>query len=250
MAEKIEEALTPASVQFVMEKLSAYVLLFKKDPKMLQSLRGEVQQPCKNGALIWVEVTLQLRYNTCQEIEIMGVSRNIEKRKKTEKEILYLSTHDYLTGCYNRAFFEKRAEEELERSTRYHKPLSFLMLDLDFFKKINDTYGHMAGDGVLKQVAETINVILRSSDLFARFGGEEFIVLMPETTIDGAVNVAEKIRSAIENTFYPMNGKITVSIGVVGRNADESLDDLYRKADQQLYRAKASGRNRVVADKS
>ncbi|SHJ36722.1 diguanylate cyclase [Parasporobacterium paucivorans] len=250
MAEKMEEALTPSSVQFVMEKLSAHVPLFIKDPKMVQSLRGEVQQPCKNGEIIWVEVTLQLKYNTCQEIEIIGVSRNIEKRKKTEKEVLYLSTHDYLTGCYNRAFFEKRAEEELERSTRYHKPISFLMLDLDFFKKINDTYGHIAGDGVLKKFAETINAILRSSDIFARFGGEEFIVLIPETTIDGAVNVAEKICSAIENTVQPMNEKITVSIGVVERNADESLDDLYRRVDQQLYQAKASGRNRVVADKA
>ena len=180
----------------------------------------------------------------------MGVSRNIEKRKKTEQEILFFSTHDYLTGCYNRAFFEKRAKEELERATRYQKPLSLLMLDLDYFKKVNDTYGHMAGDGVLKQVTATINDILRSSDVFGRFGGEEFVMLSPETTVEGAVNVAEKIRSAIENTVCPMAGKITVSIGVVERTADDSLDDLYRRVDQQLYRAKTSGRNRVVADKS
>lgn len=154
MAEKIEEAMTPESAQFVMDKLSMHVPLFIKDPNMRRSLRGEVQQSCKNGELIWVGVTLQLRYNICNEIEIMGVSRNIEKRKKTEKEILYFSTHDYLTGCYNRAFFEKSAKEELERATRYQKQLSLLMLDLDCFKKVNDTYGHMAGDGVLKQVAD------------------------------------------------------------------------------------------------
>ncbi len=247
MAEKMEEALQPSSFQFVKEKLSTYVNLFIKDPKMVQSLRGEVQQPCKNGELIWVEVSLHFRYNTCQEIEIIGVSRNIEKRKRIEKEILYLNTHDYLTGCYNRAFFDKRAEEELERSIRYHKPVSLLMLDLDFFKKINDTYGHMAGDRVLKKVAETINGILRSSDILARFGGEEFIVLIPETTIDRAVNVAKKIRTAIENTVHPMTEKITASIGVVEFKADESLDDLYRRVDQQLYRAKSSGRNCVAA---
>jgi len=248
MAEKIEEALSPESSQFVMDKLSIHVPLFIKDPKLRRSLRGEVQLSCKNGELIWVEVTLQLRYNICNEIEIMGVSRNIEKRKKTEQEILYFSTHDYLTGCYNRAFFEKSAKEELERATRYQKPLSLLMLDLDYFKKVNDTYGHMAGDGVLKQVAATINDILRSSDIFGRFGGEEFVMLIPETTVEGAVNVAEKIRSAIENTVCPMAGKITVSIGVVERTADESLDDLYRRVDKQLYRAKTSGRNCVVAD--
>lgn len=249
MAEKIEEALTPSSVQFLMEMLTNIVPLFIKDPHMLQSMRGEVQQPCKDGKLIWVEVTLRLGYNANQEIEIIGVSRNIEKRKSTEKANIFLSTHDHLTGCYNRSYFEKRALEELERANRYSKYLSFLMLDLDFFKKINDTHGHMFGDEVLKSVVETVVFNLRSSDIFARFGGEEFIILIPETKLEGAVNIAEKIRLAIENTIHPMNEKVTVSIGVIERKENEYLDDVYKRVDQQLYLAKNSGRNCVVADR-
>lgn len=211
-------------------------------------MRGEVQQPCKNGELIWVEISLHLRYNSSLEIEIVGVSRNIQDRKNAEKGSLYFSSHDYLTGCYNRAFFEKNAIEELERSNRYHNPLSLLMLDLDYFKRINDTYGHMAGDEVLKQVSETVSGIIRSTDIFGRFGGEEFVVLIPETSVNGAVQVAEKIRLAIEKAVWPVDEIITVSIGVVERNLNESLDDLYRRVDHQLYQAKTAGRNRVVAD--
>ena len=122
------------------------------------------------------------------------------------------------------------------------------MLDLDYFKRINDTYGHMAGDEVLKQVSETVSGIIRSTDIFGRFGGEEFVVLIPETSVNGAVQVAEKIRLAIEKAVWPVDEIITVSIGVVERNLNESLDDLYRRVDHQLYQAKTAGRNRVVAD--
>ncbi len=248
MAEKMEDAMTPESAQFVMEKLSINVPFFMKNPEIKKNMRGEVQQPCKNGELIWVEISLHLRYNSSLEIEIVGVSRNVQDRKNAEKGSLYFSSHDYLTGCYNRAFFEKNAIEELERSNRYHNPLSLLMLDLDYFKRINDTYGHMAGDEVLKQVSETVSSIIRSTDIFGRFGGEEFVVLIPETSVNGAVQVAEKIRLAIEKAVWPVDEIITVSIGVVERNLNESLDDLYRRVDHQLYQAKTAGRNRVVAD--
>jgi diguanylate cyclase (GGDEF)-like protein/PAS domain S-box-containing protein len=250
MAEKIEEALTAASAQFVLEKLTKNVPLFIKDPNMVQSMRGEVQQPCKDGRIIWVEVTLKLSYNANQEIQIIGVSRNIERRKNTEKENLYISTHDHLTDCYNRSYLESQANEELDRSVRYNKSLSFLMLDIDFFKKINDTFGHIAGDEVLKKLAKTIRLNLRSSDVFARFGGEEFIVMIPETKIEEAVIVAEKIRLAIENTIYLVSEKVTVSIGVVEFKANECLDDIYKRVDQQLYLAKKAGRNCVVADRT
>jgi diguanylate cyclase (GGDEF)-like protein len=226
------------------------VPLFIKDPNMVQSMRGEVQQPCKDGRIIWVEVTLKLSYNANQEIQIIGVSRNIERRKNTEKENLYISTHDHLTDCYNRSYLESQANEELDRSVRYNKSLSFLMLDIDFFKKINDTFGHIAGDEVLKKLAKTIRLNLRSSDVFARFGGEEFIVMIPETKIEEAVIVAEKIRLAIENTIYLVSEKVTVSIGVVEFKANECLDDIYKRVDQQLYLAKKAGRNCVVADRT
>ncbi len=166
-----------------------------------------------------------------------------QKQKKDE----YVSHHDALTGAYNRLFFEQKIVEVMDCSDRYGESLSMLLLDLDHFKRVNDTWGHPAGDAVLKQTAEMINKIIRSTDLLVRLGGEEFIVLMPQVNIRGAMVVAEKIRTVLDNHVHAVAGKVTASFGVAERKKTESFADWYKRVDEALYHAKTSGRNRVVS---
>jgi len=169
----------------------------------------------------------------------------IAERKRFEEKLRELSETDYLTKVYNRRKLFEIMELEIEKSKRYAMPLSLIMLDLDHFKKINDTYGHNIGDGVLMTTAQVVSGLLRKVDVFARYGGEEFIVLCPETGIDGAMILAEKIRNAIEDFSFPVVGKVTISAGVAGQLAENNGAILIEKADVALYTAKKSGRNRV-----
>lgn len=170
-----------------------------------------------------------------------------------DKANLYLnSITDQKTETYTYAFFMQRMQEEISRAQRYNHPLSVLMVDLDFFKKINDTYGHLTGDQVLQVTAKTLRDLVRHCDIVARFGGEEFIVLLPETDVTGAVVVAEKIRKALEalrvkDISNPQNTvQFTASLGVATYpSKGETAQNLLDYADQCLYKAKRSGRNRV-----
>jgi diguanylate cyclase (GGDEF)-like protein len=161
-----------------------------------------------------------------------------------------MATTDGLTGLTNRARFLEIAAQELERSKRYNHPLSLTMLDADKFKNVNDTYGHDAGDAVLVNIAETAKRTLRETDTLARIGGEEFVVLMPETEEGMAMQVAERLREAIENQeVVSADGRIiryTVSAGVTAmRTDDASIGSILKRADNALYTAKSAGRNRV-----
>jgi diguanylate cyclase (GGDEF)-like protein/hemerythrin-like metal-binding protein len=171
-----------------------------------------------------------------------------KKLSETYKNVLYLSYHDRLTGLYNRYYFDRKVNEEIDRAERYHEATSMIIMDLDFFKKVNDTWGHPIGDEVLKMTAETVDGIIRTTDVLARLGGEEFIVLLPNTTLFGAVTVAEKMRVAIEANCHQIAGKVTCSFGVVERASNESYSKWYKRVDEALYRAKEEGRNRVVSD--
>jgi diguanylate cyclase (GGDEF)-like protein len=172
----------------------------------------------------------------------------IEGRQR--EAVTRLARLDSLTEAYNRRTFIELAERELRRCRRNERGASLLIFDLDFFKKINDTHGHHAGDEVLCHVKDVVERCLRSGDLFARYGGEEFVVLMPETGPEGAQRLAERLRMAIAST--PMQGEIpiTASLGVVGTakvGEECTLDLLLAEADKAMYAAKASGRNRVVS---
>ena len=160
-----------------------------------------------------------------------------------------IATTDPLTDINNRRQFFELAEREFSRSLRYGSALSALMIDIDHFKKINDTYGHQAGDLVIVTVARTFSSILRNSDICGRYGGEEFAVLMPETGIDTAMIVADRIRSAVESQvirFQDTDIRVTISIGASVINADSTnIHTLLSFSDQALYRAKESGRNKV-----
>ncbi|MEZ4483176.1 MAG: diguanylate cyclase [Syntrophotaleaceae bacterium] len=179
------------------------------------------------------------------------VAEDITKRKNLEKELEALATTDPLTGAKNRRSFLHLVEKELDRSQRYGHPLALLMMDIDHFKKINDTYGHDAGDRVLKLlVAESFGV-LRKSDLFGRWGGEEFVALLPETDLPQATTVAERLRARIGEAELTCDDgaliQFTVSIGLtVVKDSTCSIDDLFKTVDEAMYLAKEQGRNRVV----
>ena len=168
-----------------------------------------------------------------------------------EKILLDINLKDSLTGAYNRLFLTTRLQEEFERHRRYSRTLSLIMLDIDYFKKVNDTYGHQCGDFILKSVCETITAILRKVDMLVRFGGEEFCCLLPETDLQSALIMAERIRKSIEKKEFSCNNtiiRITVSLGVHEFRGDiDSPDTLLRTADEALYRAKEAGRNQVFS---
>jgi diguanylate cyclase (GGDEF)-like protein len=166
------------------------------------------------------------------------------------EEIYRLMTVDGLTQAYNRRFFNEALEREYNRSKRYQRALSLVVFDIDHFKRVNDTFGHLAGDSLLRQMASAVKVRLRREDLFARIGGEEFAVLLPEIALEGARITAQKIRGIVESTSFRYEASAipcTVSLGVAALQGQESSpDDLYRTADSYLYSAKQAGRNRVM----
>lgn len=157
---------------------------------------------------------------------------------------------DRLTGAWNRRRFEEAAAAEMALVRRRKGPVSLMIFDLDFFKNVNDTHGHTVGDTVLMEIAHVAREQLRASDALARWGGEEFIVLSPATRIDGALNLAEKIREAIALRSFPGVGTVTVSIGVAEYAMGEDLVTWIQRADEALYHAKQEGRNRVVKARS
>ncbi len=242
------ESLTPESLVYFDDNVGQWLEEFIAAPNEGKAYMIKFQQPCKSGKVIWVEASLRFRYNSTGEIEIVGVSRDIEERVSAEERVLYLSNHDQLTGLFNRYYIESRMTEETERADRYNEPISMAILDLDHFKHINDTYGHPAGDEVLKRTAEAAAGVIRKSDIIGRLGGEEFIVLMPHTSLEGAVSVAEKIRVTLEKCIQPISEKVTASLGVAERLRSESYDRWYKRADDAMYNAKDKGRNRVAVN--
>lgn len=202
----------------------------------------------KGGVVFPAEVLLSpLRKD--EKWWVVGTIRDVTERKEAEDKLRMLATTDPLTGLSNRRFFMESAEEALERSLRYERNLSLLMLDIDFFKNVNDMYGHDAGDDVLKGLSAAGLKILRNIDVFGRIGGEEFSVLLPDTNLEGAELVAERLRKEIANSkMLTRSGElsVTVSIGVATLNENtRSLEHLLKAADIGLYAAKHAGRNRV-----
>jgi two-component system cell cycle response regulator len=170
--------------------------------------------------------------------------------KRTNELLLELSNTDHLTGLFNRRYLMDSLEKELQRCIRNLGTLSIIILDIDHFKKVNDTFGHQQGDLVLKTVARTLEKELRNYDIAARYGGEEFVAVLPEANPKEAIFVAERIRAAIQSiNFSPeMSGHtITASLGVANFPCEDcnSVDEFIKLADDALYRAKTSGRNRV-----
>jgi diguanylate cyclase (GGDEF)-like protein len=190
---------------------------------------------------------------------VVEYTRDITDRKKSEEEkkllienLNYLSTTDSLTGLCNRRALTDTLHREIERAQRYDADLSLILCDLDKFKLINDTYGHAAGDAALQSVSEALKTSLRKTDILGRYGGDEFMIILPETSLAGAKLLAEKVRFAVSEIELSVDKKkrigLSLSLGVASCCAPaENIDTLVRLADSALYTSKQSGRNKVSA---
>ncbi|MFP4330615.1 MAG: diguanylate cyclase [Spirochaetaceae bacterium] len=218
---------------------------FRECLESRETVTYEETVPGQNGPTVWSTKLRPVIYEG-RVIQIVGSGRDITEEKKLEAKLRRLSDADPLTGIYNRRKVMEELEREINRSLRYGHPLSLLMLDIDHFKGINDRFGHTAGDAVLTGFAETIKRRLRPTDIFGRWGGEEFLIILSETDLKGAYTLAERVRESIEDQAYLPELRATASIGVAALGAEvTSKDDLVNAADEALYCAKENGRNRV-----
>ncbi len=172
-------------------------------------------------------------------------TRRLRESRNLSSMLSELATVDSLTGIYNRREVDTQFIRQIDFYTRYKQDFSVLMLDVDFFKKINDKHGHLAGDQVLVDLAQIMENICRKTDVLGRWGGEEFIVGCPRTSYDQAMDLAERLRSKIEHSNFKGVGKVTASIGVARCQDEDDLYSLLHRADLALYQAKDQGRNRV-----
>ncbi|MDR9439396.1 MAG: diguanylate cyclase [Halomonas sp.] len=175
------------------------------------------------------------------------IMRDISTQKKLEEALRVQAERDGLTGLYNRHWCEGAIDGEIYRANRYGRGFSLLMFDVDHFKYVNDTYGHTVGDKVLRQLSELATQSVRQSDIVSRWGGEEFMVLMPEVEGGSAIKAAEKLRNAIAQAEFSGPGHITISVGASSYIAGEMRDEIVTRVDDAMYRAKSEGRDRVVA---
>ena len=187
---------------------------------------------------IYLVLAFLIRRIDVQERRILTQNTDLER----------LSMTDMLTGILNRYGLRQRSDEVMNRADRFGHPLSLLLLDLDLFKQINDQHGHSVGDEVLKRFSDTIHANLRGSDIFGRWGGEEFLVIAPHLGLQDAMKMAEKLRQAIENTPFDGGIRLTTSIGVSEYQSGETIAALLDRADRALYVAKAAGRNRTICE--
>jgi len=174
-------------------------------------------------------------------LHFIDITEMAIEKKLLEKKAYY----DKLTQIFNRTKFDDLLEYEVKRNHRYNSNLSLILFDIDHFKSVNDTYGHMVGDEVLKTIAKVVKEKIRETDIFARWGGEEFVILMPQTDIDNAITIAEYIRELLESTVHKDVGKSTCSFGLTSLKENDRIEEFLERADDALYKAKKNGRNRV-----
>lgn len=169
---------------------------------------------------------------------------NIALHEQLE-QISHIASHDKLTSVYNRHMFEEVFKKEISRAKRYGRPLALIMVDADYFKEINDRYGHQSGDIVLRDLAETLQKNLRDSDIIARWGGEEFVIILPNTPQEQAVVIAEDLRATIAEHRFEKGIRLTCSFGVTAYREEDTTDTIFARIDKALYRAKEFERNNV-----
>jgi diguanylate cyclase (GGDEF)-like protein len=236
-----KSVLTFGNFAFFSQKLHHFLFPFKTDSSF-DSQFEHMQQSCSMGPLRDDANAITGLYLTVQDVTELAAY---------EHRLMEMNMRDGLTGVYNRRFLEKRLEEECARHARYSRVFSVIMFDIDFFKKVNDTYGHLCGDLILKGISGKIASLIRKTDFLARYGGEEFCCLLPETGLAAAALLAERFRKIIAEMKHEYQGTeitVTISLGVAEMVPElSSPDALLKKADESLYEAKRTGRNRVVA---
>ena len=198
----------------------------------------------KNGDTFPIELSVAM-WRVGNETFFSGIVRDITKRKQMESKMQILATTDTLTHVFNRIKYAELMQREIERVRRYSHPLSIIMFDIDHFKKVNDTYGHMVGDDVLCMLTQIVKENLRETDFLVRWGGEEFVIITPETDLQRAEKLAERIRLATESYPFDQVERVTLSFGVTQFHKDDTEDAFIKRADDAMYMAKKNGRNRV-----
>lgn len=215
-----------------------------KDLKAGKSWNGEIKNKAKDGSAYWVEAHIEPDYNDEGEIKgYMAIRKDITDKKRIEN----LSVTDSLTKLFNRLRLDQKLMEEFQHAKRYLHPLSVIIIDVDHFKEVNDTFGHQIGDSVLKEIAQQIKSGIRVTDFAGRWGGEEFLIICPETPNEGVMDLAEALRKKIEQWTFQQVGHKTCSFGVATINDEESVELMLNRADKALYQAKEKGRNCVVS---
>lgn len=257
MRETLEEKLTPASLAIAPQYLAQLQTALQAG-RPPHAFRGELEYRCKDGSNVWTDVMVQPVLNSDGSvIELLGVTRSIAEHKRllhelqaakeaaerANAELRCMATTDVLTGVWNRRHFEETAAITMALARRYAYPLSIVLFDIDHFKAVNDRYGHQTGDQVLIELTRVVGQLLRQTDMLARWGGEEFVLILSHIDETAAMQLAEKIRKAVEAYRFPDVGHITISLGVAQFSTAETLDAWFGRADQALFDAKNGGRN-------
>jgi diguanylate cyclase (GGDEF)-like protein/PAS domain S-box-containing protein len=200
----------------------------------------------KDGNKKYVKVTTSpIKDKDGTTLRVVHVAMDVTETKELHQELERLATTDRLTETYNRTKYEEIMEVEMEKVRRYGQPLSLIMFDIDYFKETNDRYGHMTGDNVLKSIANIVREHKRTVDYLFRWGGEEFVIVAPETDLEQAASLAERLREVIEGYSFDDVVKVTVSFGITKFHEGDTNDSLITRVDAAMYKAKNNGRNRV-----
>ncbi|MGB7595654.1 MAG: HD domain-containing phosphohydrolase, partial [Erysipelotrichaceae bacterium] len=235
MNETIEDMMTPESSAVVNSTIEMNIAEFIDHPDTDRHYITEAQEYCKDGSLIWVELSTRYRYNADRDIELLIVTRDITERKKVEQERIYLSFYDHLTGLYNRRFFEV----ELKRlDTERNLPFSIIMGDVNGLKFINDSFGHTEGDELLRKTAMILKGFSRQDDIIARLGGDEFAILLPSTGALETEAIIHRINELISKEKVS-NMNLSISFGYdVKTKKEEDIQDIVKNAEDNMYRIK------------
>lgn len=253
MAMHFADFIAPEMRHSFLELTNQRVERYLQQDKPSETYLDQLKHRRKDGSQVWTETVVTVyENNEPVRAEIQGVSRDITVRKKLEEDLHYQATTDELTRTFNRRHFIQVAQAELKRANRQKHTVAIVLIDIDHFKHINDTYGHPAGDQALVIFTERCRESIRDIDVFARFGGDEFALLLPETNADQARFVVERVHQAIGDKPFILDNQpviVTLTAGAaVSHRSGEALDSLLIRADQALYLAKEAGRNRIHID--
>jgi len=207
----------------------------------------ESEMQTSSGRKFWASLSGQ-RLRFAGDDALLAAIVDVTAQRHAREDLLVQATRDALTGVFNRRYVENVLSKEVERAGRHGRPLAVAILDADNFKRINDTRGHQTGDEVLRAITERCRNTLRSHDVFGRYGGEEFVIVFPETNLDEAGLVAERLRAAVADEPFKVGDDtlgVTVSIGLAAYTPGHDMDKLLQRADAALYTAKQNGRNLV-----